>query len=59
MESCWHADPDQRPLLGDIQQQMQKILAHPMENENEIYVKYDSSEDSLDMTGVDGYDCEQ
>lgn len=53
MESCWHAEPDQRPLLGDIQQQLTKILAHTVANENVSYVKYDTDDDSLDMTGID------
>lgn len=32
MEMCWSAEPSQRPLLGYVQPQLQKIQARALQN---------------------------
>ncbi|XP_053618881.1 dual serine/threonine and tyrosine protein kinase-like isoform X2 [Plodia interpunctella] len=59
MTSCWASEPSQRALLGDIQPRLERILQQALTedqgkaNTNTEVREYDS-EDSLNMTGIDG-----
>ncbi|XP_048486726.1 dual serine/threonine and tyrosine protein kinase [Plutella xylostella] len=57
MQSCWHPEPTQRALLGDIQPKLQNILEQSLTEQGDrrpVEMRVDTdSDDSLDMTGLD------